>query len=115
MDPRDLLRAFPDGIACTVCDQSVPVERIQLLARREDMTFVQIECGACRSTTLAFLAESPSDDAEQSERPAPRPVITSDDVIEMHRFLSDWQGDAQSLVADRDGKESRSGQSMPPR
>ena len=113
MDPRDLLRAFPDGIACTVCDQPVPVTRIQLLARREDMTFVQIECGACRSTTLAFLADA-SPEAGQSEAPTARPVITSDDVIEMHRFLRDWHGDAESLVADRGGKESTSGQSMPP-
>ena len=58
MDPRDLLRAFPDGMPCTVCDEPVPAERIRLLARREDMTFVQIECSACRSTTLGFLANA---------------------------------------------------------
>ncbi len=115
MDPRDLLRAFPDGIACTVCDHPVPVTQIQLLARREDMTFVQIECGACRSTTLAFLADLSFEGSGPCEVDATATPITSDDVIEMHQFLSHWQGDAESLVADRGGRESRSGQSMPPR
>lgn len=55
MDPRDQLRALPDGMACTVCDEPVPAERM-LLARRDDMTFVQIECTRCGSRALEFVA-----------------------------------------------------------
>ena len=106
MDPRDLLRAFPDGIPCTVCDEPVPVTRIRSLARREDMTFVQIECLACRSTSLGFLAGTSAPQADP---------ITSDDVIEMHEFLAEWQGDASSLVAG-DGRGAPGHErAMPPR
>lgn len=28
MDPRDQQRALPDGLNCTVCDESVPSERM---------------------------------------------------------------------------------------
>jgi hypothetical protein len=115
MDPRDLLRAFPDGITCTVCDEPVPVARVRLLARREDMTFVQIDCGGCRSTTLGFLADSsllPA--AADGPSPGADPV-TSDDVIEMHRFLAGWQGDARSLVADDGPDVPRHERSTPPR
>ena len=116
MDPRDLFRAFPDGITCTVCDQPVPVARVRLLARREDMTFVQIDCGACRSTTLAFLADAsvlpaaPAGGAPSSTSP-----VTSDDVIDMHRFLAGWQGDVRSLVAEAGRDAPRSQRSTPPR
>ena len=106
MDPRDLLRAFPDGIACTVCDQPVPAARLRLLAYREDMTFVQVECAACRSTSLGFLAGSAS--------PAAEPV-TSDDVIAMHEFLAGWDGDARALVADPGTPATPSERSLPPR
>lgn len=111
MDPRDLLRAFPDGIACTVCDQLVPAARIQLLAQREDMTFVQIECAACRSTSLGFLAgpsTPPATAGLDASRPEP---ISSDDVIEMHQFLNGWHGDVQSLV-ESSGDRSRQDRSM---
>jgi hypothetical protein len=115
MDPRDLLRAFPDGITCTVCDEPVPVARVRLLARREDMTFVQIDCAGCRSTTLAFLADSALHDtgggAAGSSVADP---VSSDDVIEMQRFLAGWQGDVRSLLAD-DGHVPRSERSFPPR
>jgi hypothetical protein len=105
MDPRDLLRAFPDGITCTVCDEPVPVARVRLLARREDMTFVQIDCAGCRSTTLGFLADSSLAPAAAGEPSPATDPITSDDVIEMHRFLAGWQGDVRSLVTD-DGRDA---------
>jgi hypothetical protein len=119
MDPRDLLRAFPDGIACTVCDRPVPATRIQLLARREDVAFIQIACGACRSTTLGFLAESATGTTGADGTPFPtaqvRPIISADDVIEMHQFLAEWQGDARSLVAEPGRERPGSESSVPPR
>ena len=98
MDPRDLLRAFPDGMPCTVCDEPVPAERIRLLARREDMTFVQIQCSACRSTTLGFLANAWPHEDRGLDGSDP---LSSDDVIEMHRLLQGWTGDLRTLVGDR--------------
>ena len=106
MDPRDQLRALLDGTTCTVCHEPVPAERIRLLARREDLTFVQIQCDRCGSTALGFLGNSPIPDAaeEASAEPA-RPhgaadPISSDEVLEMREFLAGWNGDARSLLAD---------------
>ena len=101
MDPRDPLRALPDGLFCTVCNEPVPSDRIRLLARREDLTFIQVECAHCGSTALEFLADPMGIEAD----PMPGEVvpiqaaISSDDVFAMHQFLADWQGDMQSLVA----------------
>jgi hypothetical protein len=99
MDPRDLLRAFPDGMPCTVCDEPVPAERIRLLARREEMAFVQVECAACGSTTLGFVADPASSMDPRPDRADP---VSSDDVIEMHKLLDGWAGDLRSLVDERE-------------
>lgn len=107
MDPRDQLRALLDGTTCTVCHEPVPVERIRLLARREDLTFVQIQCDRCGSTALGFLGNSPIPDEAAEHAPeasapdAAADPISSDEVLEMHEFLAGWDGDARSLLADQ--------------
>lgn len=105
MDPRDQLRAIPDGMDCTVCDEPVPSGRIHLLARRDDLCFVQVECVRCGSTALEFLGDSwiaarsagspqpTTDDTARTAAP-----ISPDEVLAMHEFLADWRGDARSLV-----------------
>jgi hypothetical protein len=96
MDPQDHLRALPDGVTCTVCEDRVPVECIRLLAWREDLAFLQIDCPACRSTTLGFVMP----DGDSSDViPPPGQAVSSDDVLDMHQFLAAWKGDLASLLA----------------
>ncbi|MBI2762546.1 MAG: hypothetical protein HYX54_02145 [Chloroflexi bacterium] len=108
MDPRDHLRALPDGLACTVCNEPVPVDRIRLLARRDDLVFIQVECERCGSTALEFLAEAAPEGVSAPDRPA----ISTDDVLAMHEFLDTWTGGVGALLAAPSGKsradESRS-------
>jgi hypothetical protein len=95
MDPLDHLPALPDGLRCTVCDERVPVTRIRELARRDDLTFIEIDCQACASSTLGFLLDG------RSEEPAPvhpGDPITSDDVLDMHELLASWRGDLAGLL-----------------
>ncbi len=94
MDPRDHLRALPDGLVCTVCDETVPAERIRLLARREDLSFIQVDCLGCGSTSLEFVAD-PDPDAVS---PMGSEAVTADDVRGMRDFLDGWTGDLRTLV-----------------
>ncbi|MEO8208295.1 MAG: hypothetical protein ABI598_04605 [Chloroflexota bacterium] len=113
MDPRDPLRALPDGMTCTVCNEPVPVERTRLLARREELTFVQVDCSACGSTSLEFLV---STDAVTMPGPASSrtsirdrklaPAVTTADVRAMRAFLDGWAGDARGLVDRLEGGRS---------
>ncbi|MBI3745969.1 MAG: hypothetical protein HY264_05495 [Chloroflexi bacterium] len=113
MDPRDLLGAFPDGMACTVCDEVVPAARIHLLARRDDIAFVQIDCPACRSTSLGFLGAEAFGSGADDHGPAE--PVDADDVIEMHELLSTWDGDLRSLLAGSSARPLRGEPSTPPR
>jgi len=95
MDPLDHLIALPEALRCSVCDERVPMTRIRLLARREDLAFLEVECGACLSTTLGFVLGG------ESAEGAPRleaPPVSSDDVLDMHQLLASWSGDLAGLL-----------------
>ncbi|MEO5704867.1 MAG: hypothetical protein ABIZ52_05235 [Candidatus Limnocylindrales bacterium] len=96
MDPLDHLLALPGGHRCTVCDERVSAERVKLLARRDDLAFLQLDCGACLSTTLGFVLAGRSDEPNEVPRAAP---ISSDDVLDMHALLATWRGDLSGLLA----------------
>ena len=58
MDPRDDLDSLADGVDCAACGQFVPTDRIRVLARRDDIAFVEIHCPACRSESLGIVIAS---------------------------------------------------------
>jgi hypothetical protein len=105
MDPLDHRLALPDGLRCTVCEERVPAERLRLLAWRDDLVFLQIDCGGCLSTTLGFVVGGAADDGSVAPEPPP---ISSDDVLDMHQFLTTWRGDLTALIgSDRGRPEPR--------
>jgi hypothetical protein len=55
MDPRDRTPPFENGVDCAVCGRNVPAERIRILASRDDLTFVELTCAACRSESLGMI------------------------------------------------------------
>jgi hypothetical protein len=55
MDPRDDLDSLADGVDCAACGRFVPTDRIRVLARRDDIAFVEIHCPACRSESLGIV------------------------------------------------------------
>jgi hypothetical protein len=103
MDPLDHLLALPDGLRCTVCEERVPSDRVRLLAWRDDLAFLEIDCGGCLSTTLGFVVGGRADTADGVEPPAGEshlgPPISSDDVLDMHQLLNTWRGDLSGLLA----------------
>jgi hypothetical protein len=111
MDPTDHLRALLDGVTCTVCEDRVPADRIRLLAWREDLAFLEIDCAACQSTTLGFaMAHASPDEPVANPEAAP---ISSDDVLDMHEFLARWDGDLAAALRRADRKVSRGADHRP--
>ena len=101
MDPLDHRLALPDGLRCTVCDERVPAERLRLLAWRDDLVFLQIDCGGCLSTTLGFVVGGAPD---HQPAPSEAPPISTDDVLDMHQFLATWRGDLSALLESDRGR-----------
>jgi hypothetical protein len=99
MDPLDHLTTRLDGHRCSVCEVVVPADRVRLLAWRDDLAFLQLDCTGCLSTTLGFVSAEPAPDGER--RPAAAP-ISADDVLDMHQLLATWRGDLAGLLSGSD-------------
>ncbi len=112
MDPRDRLRPLLDGVGCTVCGGLVRGDRIRILAHRDDLAFVELDCPSCASPTLGLLltgddpAGAPILDVapygelsarDEARRAATGPITTAD-VHAAHDFLAGWQGDLVGLL-----------------
>jgi hypothetical protein len=106
MGPRDHPRPLPDGALCTACGAPVPTGRIRILARRDDLAFVELDCSACQSATLGLLIESaapggePILDVADDPAMAARSVkggtvraISAADVEAIRDDLAAWDGD----------------------
>jgi len=57
MDPRDDLESLAGGVDCAACGETVPTDRIRLLARRDDIAFVEVTCPSCRSASLGIVID----------------------------------------------------------
>jgi hypothetical protein len=103
----DQLTAF----TCPACRRPYRDARISLLAERDGLFFVDLDCAACGSHTVAIvtvgsddaegqIAEIPviADDVPSLEpRPAGGAPVSADDVLEMHLFLAHFRGDVDAL------------------
>ena len=119
MDPRDRTPPFEDGVDCAVCGRTVPAERIRILASRDDLTFVELACAACRSESLGIVigAEDAPDEAVavgpglvygefgpgDEERFREALPIGVDDVLIVRQLLQG--GDLDALVGPGDGPD----------
>jgi hypothetical protein len=115
MGPRDHPRPLPDGAACTACGAAVATEAIRILARRDDLAFVEFACPACASTSLGILLSETTVDGppildvatdgtpSSGLRPARLRPITAADVEAVRRDLAAWDGDLVGWLDAMDG------------
>ena len=109
MDPRDDLDSLAGGVDCAACGNFVPADRIRVLARRDDISFVEIDCPACRSESLGIVigddhgglaagyGEFGPDDRDRFHEALP---IGPDDVHHVHDLLA--RGGLAALVGRTD-------------
>ena len=65
MDPRDDLESLAGGVDCAACGEIVPTGRIRILARRDDIVFVEVACPACRSESLGIVIAEDDDEDDR--------------------------------------------------
>lgn len=116
---RDQLSTF----GCAACGRTYLASHIRVLAERDDVFFVDLTCQMCGAQTDAIVTIEVEADAtpraevgelaetggwvrrqlETSEPGADRDdgPITADDVIEMHEYLRDFDGDFAGVLSGR--------------
>jgi hypothetical protein len=107
MDPRDRLQPFAGGVDCAVCGGLVPVDGIRILARRDDLAFLELTCAECKSESLGIIVAGATDaaqtrplygefEADDDVRFRDAPPIAGDDLLIARELLR--QGGIDALV-----------------
>ena len=117
MDGSDWLRTQLSAFSCSACGRSYRPNQIRVLAQREELFFVRLSCRGCGTNSVAIVtihvddSEARLDAGELEETlDEPRePAVSGDDVLEMHAFLRDFDGDFQALFGNPRGSPDRSG------
>jgi hypothetical protein len=68
MDPRDDPDSLAGGVDCAACGRFVPTNRVRVLARRDDVAFVEIHCPACQSECLGIVIAGATEDGRPDDR-----------------------------------------------
>ncbi len=118
MDDADRLAAALAGLACTACGRAVPPARISVVAQRDSLAFLVLDCGACASRTLGLMTWDDADGVGTARFDLGRrgefgpidearfdgaPPVDGDDVLSMHTFLAGYEGDLRGLLEDISG------------
>ena len=108
MDPRDVPEQFAEGVDCAACGQAVGRESVRVLAVRDDLAFVEVDCPGCGCEGLAILLGELGD-GPADPRHSDAPPVDVDDVLAMRSFLAGYRGDLTELVGrsgHSDGREA---------
>jgi predicted RNA-binding Zn-ribbon protein involved in translation (DUF1610 family) len=123
MDSPDWLRTQLTTFTCPACGRRYRGSRMRLLAEREGLFFVDLDCSRCGSHTVAIVTVEIDDESDVTIEVSdvvgedeidhlgePLPLgaapVTADDVLEMHEFLNGFKGSLGELLQ-KDGAERR--------
>ncbi|MDL2334408.1 MAG: hypothetical protein QFC55_00050 [Chloroflexota bacterium] len=114
MDSPDWLRTRLTSFTCPACGRRYRGSKMRVMAEREGLFFVDLDCSRCGSHTVAIVTveidESEvtievsdvvgEDEIEHFGEPLPVGAarVTADDVLEMHQFLARFKGDLGDLI-----------------
>jgi hypothetical protein len=102
-----LLKQLISSYRCQICRRSFERSQVRLAARHEQLWLVSVRCSLCRNQQVfwislkddegeSFLRDVTRDEDEQF---AELPAVTGDDVLDMHEFLRDFNGDFRRLFS----------------
>ena len=95
------------SMKCGVCGQHYEVDNVRVLGHHEDLWFLRAVCSACHTQCLvaAVIKEGGVPevitDLAETEPDKFRDVgaVTADEVLDMHNFLKDFDGDFSQLFS----------------
>jgi len=102
-----LIKRFMTSIKCSVCGQRYEVDNVRVLGHQEDLWFLSIFCSACQTQCLvaAVVKEDKKPkvitDLTEAERDKFKKMdrLTADEILDMHRFLKDFDGDFSQIFS----------------
>jgi hypothetical protein len=114
MDDK-FIKKLLSNMKCSVCGKHYEPSNINVLGHREDLWFISVFCPSCKSQGLvaAVVKEGKAPevitDLRDGEESRFSVAVDSDDVLDMHSFLKEFDGDFGALLPEeKDEGESSS-------
>jgi len=106
---EDLVKRLMSTLKCGVCSQRYEAANIRVLGNREELWFLSVYCAGCKSQGLVaavvkegkgteVITDLTPQELEQFSREA---TVGSNDLLDLHTFLKDFDGDFQRLFIGR--------------
>jgi|SRR3972149_2850404 len=102
---ENLIKKLISSLKCGSCGQNYRENNIDIVEHKDDLWFLQVLCPSChvRCLVAAIIRENARPQVITDLTPAElekfrdRPGIRDEDLLEMHRFLQDFDGDFPGL------------------
>jgi hypothetical protein len=101
-----LIKKLMTSMKCESCGHNYEPYNIDILGHREDMWFMRVLCSECHTQCLvAAVVREGKVPAEVNDLTAAeidklrRETIEIDDVLDMHNFLTEFDGDFSRLFS----------------
>jgi hypothetical protein len=110
---RLLIKHLITNIKCAVCQSHYELKDVHIMNHHDDLWFMSVTCGKChtRGTIVALIKEA--EESESITELTPKEwvkfremsQVDADDVLDMHEFLRDFDGDFVSLLQEPTGSD----------
>jgi hypothetical protein len=110
-DENQIKKTILHSVAeCSSCGKNYGPDNLEILGHRGELWFLSVSCERCRNRGLiaAFITddgEEPDIVTDVSEEEFRRfnasSLVTSDDLLDVHEFLKDFDGDFTRLFTGR--------------
>jgi hypothetical protein len=101
----DFVRQLLENIKCVVCSEPYDESDVTIMGQQDELWMLMVSCHHCgtQGIILAMVKEDEQVELltdlgpEELERVNSLPAISSDDVLDVHSFLRDFDGDFVAL------------------
>ena len=103
---ESIIKRLMSSVKCAVCEQCYEENSIKIIGHQEDLWFLSVFCSACHSRFLVAavikedMAPKVITDLTEAEQEKFRNIdkLIANDVLDMHNFLKDFDGDLSQLL-----------------
>ena len=109
---EDVIKGLMASLECDVCGECYGIDNIDILGHEEDLWFLMVICPACQTQCLITVViregGMPQVITDLTEVELDRfrkvGVLTADEVLDVHNFLKDFDGDFSQLFGQKEGE-----------
>ena len=105
----NLIKRLIATIKCGTCGDHYHEDHVEIIEQNDDIWFLRVFCTACRVKSLVAAVikkeKKPETVSDLSSAEITRfkymDEVGEDDILDMHRFLSEFDGDFSGLFSER--------------